>query len=437
MIEYFRLKNFMSYRDETELSFVASNKNGTKDDLPVSWYKIIDGKKILKLLLGVGLNGSGKTKMIRGLSYLRKMATLKPERPFDKPDYRPFLLDDLSCKTATEMWLSYYIDGDNFLYYIKISKDRIEEEELRTQNNGRGTRVYLREYNSETDTVLITFGQASDLNKNDQRMLEASTLNNASVLSQFGSMNLDSKILRLNYDYISNSISRVHQGDNTIADKLDTGDKDHDVRMKQLLLKLLHDIGSNIIDYNVDKSSISIEEITKDGTPQFMIDALHKQYPGGFIENKTLRFEHSTSNNCKSLDSSFESLGTINIIRLLIVLYDVVLGKKCTCIDELGAGIHNIALEFILKMYLSLSDESQVLVASHDLALLNPRYLRLRRDAVRKFTKDKDGVTHVERPKYLHNTLNMYKKYMEELEEELPNVLHDNDILCEYKDIVR
>ena len=28
MIEYFKLKNFMSYRDETELSLVASNKSG-------------------------------------------------------------------------------------------------------------------------------------------------------------------------------------------------------------------------------------------------------------------------------------------------------------------------------------------------------------------------------------------------------------------------
>ena len=154
-------------------------------------------------------------------------------------------------------------------------------------------------------------------------------------------------------------------------------------------------------------------------------------------ENKTLRFEHSTSTSRKSLDSSFESLGTINIIRLMIVLYDVVLGKKCTCIDELGTGIHNIALEFILKMYLSMSEESQVLVATHDLALLDPRYLNLRRDAVRKFTKDKDGVTHVERPDYLHKTLNMYKKYLEELEEDLPDVLYDNSILDEYKNIVR
>ena len=437
MIEYFRLKNFMSYRDETELSFVASNKNGGKEDLPISWYKQIDGKRILKLLLGIGLNGSGKSKMISGLTYLRRMVTIKPNKPTDRPDYRPFLLDDFSASKPTEMWMSYYIDEENYIYYIKVSRDRIEEEELRLQNSSRGTRVYRRVYDPETDTTEISFGLASDLNKNDQRDLEVNTVNNASVMSQFGSMNLESRILRMNFDYFVNRISKVHQAENTLAEKLSTGDNEHDKCMKQLLLKLLSNIGSNIVDYHVDVSAVTIDEIINKGdTPSFIADALRSQYPDGIIKNKSLRFEHSTSNSRKSLNSSFESLGTINIIRLMIVLYDVVLGKKCTCIDELGIGIHNIALEFILKVYLGMSDESQVLVASHDLALLSPRYLQLRRDAVRKFTKDEDGVTHVVRPDYLHKTLNMYKKYMEELEGDLNDILHDDDILYEYKNIV-
>ena len=124
-----------------------------KNEVPVSWYKIIDGKRILKLLLGIGLNGTGKTKMIRGLSYLRRLATLKPEKPTEKPDYRPFLLDEYSAKEPTEMWLSYYINEENFLYYIKVNRDRIEEEELRIQTNGRSSRIYRRVYNYEKETM--------------------------------------------------------------------------------------------------------------------------------------------------------------------------------------------------------------------------------------------------------------------------------------------
>ena len=126
------------------------------------------------------------------------------------------------------MWLSYYINEENFLYYIKVNRDRIEEEELRIQTNSRSSRIYRRVYNYEKETIEISFGQSSDLNKNDQRDLEVNIVNNATVLSQFGSMNVESRILRLNYDYFENRISRVHQGYKTLADTLNQGNKEHD-----------------------------------------------------------------------------------------------------------------------------------------------------------------------------------------------------------------
>ena len=40
MIETFTVKNYRSYRDKAELSFVASKKEGSKtNDLPPIWYK--------------------------------------------------------------------------------------------------------------------------------------------------------------------------------------------------------------------------------------------------------------------------------------------------------------------------------------------------------------------------------------------------------------
>lgn len=68
----------MSYRDPVELSFLASKKEKASA-LPPEWYQEIDGKRILRLLLCVGLNGTGKTKMIEALQYLRMLAVYKPE----------------------------------------------------------------------------------------------------------------------------------------------------------------------------------------------------------------------------------------------------------------------------------------------------------------------------------------------------------------------
>ena len=102
--------------------------------------------------------------------------------------------------------------------------------------------------------------------------------------------------------------------------------------------------------------------------------------------------------------------------------------------SELGAGVHSLALEFIIKMYLMLSDESQVIVATHDLSLLNSKFLR--RDAVRVFDKNSDGITTVSRHKYVHNTINFYKRYTSEIRKDFDKVMDDLDNFKSYQDVI-
>lgn len=422
----------MSYRDTTELSFVASKKEGGKvKDLPPTWYKEINGKRILRLLLCVGLNGTGKSKMFSALKYLRMIATAKPQKPSDKLEYRPFLLDDFSFTQPTELTLVYYINEVCFNYYIKISSERIEEEELKLVQN-RAIRVYYRSHNKELDKVVINYGSACDLSRSDQHDLEVNTLANSSVLSTFGSLNLESLILTANYDYFENHISLVRKSDKSLADKLQTGEPNRDRVMKILLLRLLNDVGTNISDYVVDEASLDISELKANGAPDIVVKAMMEQYPSGTITHKNLRFIHSTREGKKELDSDLESLGTINIIRLLVVLYDVVIGRKSTCIDEIEYGIHTKALAFILKMYLAIADECQIIVATHDLSLLNTDFLR--RDAVRLFEKDEYGSTNVRRRDYLHNTISFYRTYEKEVAPQIDELMHKIEMFIKYKD---
>ena len=130
MVESFTVKNYMSYRDQVELSFLASKKEKSSD-LPPEWFQEVAGKRILRLLLCVGLNGTGKTKMIEALQYLRRLAINRPEKPTDTPPYQPFLLDDDSRYQPTEMSLTYYIGETCYYYYIKVSEKRIEDEILK------------------------------------------------------------------------------------------------------------------------------------------------------------------------------------------------------------------------------------------------------------------------------------------------------------------
>lgn len=433
MIERFTVENYRSYKKEETLSFVASNKE-KGSALPPQWYKEIDGKKILRLLLCVGLNGTGKTKMFSALNYLRMIATEKPDKPSETPAFRPFLLDDDSRNKPTVLTLSYYIEGVNYYYKVCVSADRVEDEELR--NVSEKSQVYQRSYNKEKDTVVVKYGQGCDLKKEDQRMLEKSVIQNATVMAIFKTLNLESRVMNENYDYFVNHIGLVKRSDQSLADRLKTGDEERDSRVKTLLLKLLHDVGTNIVDYEVDDSSILISDLIKSGAPDIVIKAMQEQYPNGVISHKNLRFIHSTAHaGKKPLDSGMESFGTLNIIRLLVVMYDIVMGRKCSTIDEIDGGIHMKALAFILKMYLSIAEDCQIAVATHDLSLLS--HPDLRRDAVRMYEKDENGHTYIKKHEYVHNTMNFQKYYLKSLGTKLDKLMDDVGLFQEYSDMTK
>ena len=431
MIESFSVKNYMSYKEQVELSFLASKKEKASV-LPPEWYKEIDGKRILRLLLCVGLNGTGKTKIIEALQYLRMLAICKPQKPTDRPAYRPFLLDEHSKYEPTEMSLTYYIDNICYYYYIKISEKRIEEEILKQVS--QNLLLYHRTYSSDTDTVSIKFGSDSTISKSTQQALRLTVIQNASVLSVFGSLNLESQTLKMNYDFFDQHVSFVHKSNNQkIADKLKTGNPERDLQVKSLLLQLLNDVGTNICDYEIDEVTFNISDIEK-GLPEMLLRQLQKEHPTGQISQKNLRLIHTTPDGNKSLDDSYESLGTMNIIRLLIVMYDIVIGRKCSCIDEIEYGVHTKALEFLLKMYLTIADNCQLVVATHDLSLLKSK--NLRRDAVRLFDKNEYGVTSIKRM-YVHSTMNFLNAYEKLLDEQLALISPGLDTLDKYRILIQ
>ena len=422
----------MSYRDQVELSFLASKKEKTSE-LPPEWYQEIDGKRILRLLLCVGLNGTGKTKMIEAMQYLRMLAISKPEKPTDKPAYLPFLLDDDSRYQPTELSLTYYIEATCYYYYIKVSERRIEEELLKQVTPN--VPIYHRTYNEETDTVTIKFGSNSVVNKATQQALQLSVIQNCSVLSVFALLNLDCPVIKANFEYFVHHISMVRKSTTVrVADKLKTNNPERDQRVKTLLLQLLKDVGTNIVDFEVEDASVSISELIKSGAPDFVIKTMQQQYPSGIISHKNLRFVHHTPSGNRSLDEGKESLGTLNIVKLLLVMYEIVMSRKCSCIDEIEYAIHTKALEFLLKMYLTIADNCQFVVTTHDLSLLKSR--NLRRDAVRMFEKDDYGVTTIRRM-YVHSTMSYKNAYEKLLDEQLGLITQNFEALAKYKVLIQ
>ena len=110
------------------------------------------------------------------------------------------------------------------------------------------------------------------------------------------------------------------------------------------------------------------------------------------------------------------------------------LPKHIDGIDEIEYGVHTKALTFLLKMYLTIADECQFVVTTHDLSLLNTDFLR--RDAVRMFEKNEHGETRIMKRLYVHSTMNYLKAYEKLLDEQLGLADIDIEAMEKYRGMI-
>lgn len=79
MIESFTIKIIDVIVKGQNCRLLHQKRRWKNSDLPPVWFKEINGKRILRMLLCVGLNGTGKSKMFSALNYLRMLAIAKPQ----------------------------------------------------------------------------------------------------------------------------------------------------------------------------------------------------------------------------------------------------------------------------------------------------------------------------------------------------------------------
>ena len=186
--------------------------------------------------------------------------------------------------------------------------------------------------------------------------------------------------------------------------------------LKQIILSILRDMGSTIRDYKVDTLTFDITEDERDFLLTRMSEEEYRaNFPGDKRIVQKLQFGYRVVEKEEMvwLTESLESEGTLEAIRLIIVLFDSLWRRTPIAIDECAQSIHPKALEFILSFFLKSSDTAQIFIASQALVLL--KWDNLRRDAIRFFEKDKatgcSSFTTINN-RTLHRNNQIYDLYM-------------------------
>lgn len=137
LLEY-SVKNFKSIKDEITLSMVASVDSSFNDKLINSF-----GYKVLRTNAIYGANGSGKSNIIKSLSFMKAMVSNSINHQLgDKIRYNPH---KLSIGEPTILKMQFVIDGIRYAYGFSLTDEEIIDEYLYFfPEGGRQNKVFER-----------------------------------------------------------------------------------------------------------------------------------------------------------------------------------------------------------------------------------------------------------------------------------------------------
>lgn len=417
MIEYIALTNFFSFKERTELCLKATKEKPRGTFSGEDWWTELDGVKLLKIAFLLGNNGSGKTNFLNGLSVLNELITVNKNSKTYIRNRLPnvsFRLSEETKNAPSVIEVAFHTAGYRYTYYVSWKPDYIVEERLFRQKGKKKEKlIYTREFSEEKDIVVVSYPKSTTISISVQEIINQNILKFSSVISIYDNKNFECDDIRNVYNYFRFiNLWSVKKYD--LATML--AKRSNESLLKPIILCILKEMGSTISDYKVDTFSLDITEDERD----FLLTKMsEEEYHINFPEDKRtiqkLQFGYKVASkeNTEWLPENLESEGTLEAIRLIIVLFDSIWRRTPIAIDECAQSIHPKALEFIISFFLKSSDTAQVFIATQALVLL--KWDNLRRDTIRFFEKDKatgcSSFTIINN-RTLHRNSQIYDLYM-------------------------
>lgn len=162
MLIRFCVENFLSFKDEVEFSMVAGESDVHPDHV-----HIVRDMRILRTGVVFGPNASGKTNLIKAISFAQEFitkGTLKPEDLWPTP----FLLDSESATKPSEFLFEIQCGiAQCFQYYFSVDRQRVHKESLHEILSDGRTMLFERETDSQGHTN-VKIGEVTVLVTNEE-----------------------------------------------------------------------------------------------------------------------------------------------------------------------------------------------------------------------------------------------------------------------------
>ena len=366
MILEYSVTNTFSIRDTQTISFEAVKSDGT-DEIHV---KEIDGKKLLKFACFYGANASGKTNMVESLSFYLDfmLASFTGLNPGESTHFDPFRFDDKTADEPGKFNLVFYAPDYNqaerlvkYTYDISLNSRKVLYEALHYSPKGQSKLVFER-----CDGKGIKWG--SDVS-GPKKIISDLARPNCSVIGAGAQAN--HIIFKMLYSYFTQKIKVIGNGSSLNSPgALKQIEDDQVLRNRVLGLLQAADFGS-ITDIEIESMDVPVEYLN--GFPEMVREDFQRKNEKPKTRNAFL--VHSYGDKVYRLPLYKESSGTQHVFELAKILSYA--ADSCDVIvDEIDSSLHPDIVETVLRLFLELSDDSQLIFTTHNQDLLDSGILR-------------------------------------------------------------
>lgn len=398
MLLTFALENWMSYRDETTFSMVATREKQHAEHLSaLPLYR----KRILPVSSIYGTNAAGKTGFIRAIAFAKRMITEQYNTDIPIP-VNPFRLDPKYRSLASRFEFQILVDDVVYQYSFSCTTKQIIEEKLIRIDRTNDHVLYARDGNGiSIDKSLEQIAPLRYIAEGtpSKQLILTNTMrqNQRAFEPVFRWFNeylevLDPNSVFIPFEEIFTN-KELHEAIISHLVSLDTGIVD--IRCEPMSFEHLpiHDFMKDDIR-NALRDGTSARIRIQNTKELFLIT----NKDGELATQKVVALHQNDAGERIPIDFRDESDGTLRIFDLIPIFWNLSKSdtKKVYIIDELDRSLHSHITKGLLQRYLESckkNTRNQLIFTVHDLLLMNQELMR--RDEMWIADRSRNGISNV------------------------------------------
>lgn len=393
MIQEIKIKNFLSFKEETTFSFVAQNNDTFAEESQV--VRKNDGTRLLRFAVIYGYNASGKSNLLGVLDFLKAFWGRKADDPEEETMVIPFKMDEKSKKEHSVFEIIFYVGEKKYWYQLELDDKKVYLEKLSYYKTSQPTMLFERII--EKDKTKIKFGSYLKLSSSARELIELNCLKNISFFVARNQVNVDIPLVDEAKEWLRKCIMETIDPRTRLTSYAMRKIQDNSPLVKHLLGFLAEaDFNISNVETRSKKEPLPEEVLKKiredDSVPESIKGKIMKD---GTLEKLETFFSHTVINKRKKekylMTEEDESVGTLRTFGLETAIYEVIRKNGLLAIDEIETSLHPKLLETILFGFLKDASDSQIIATTHNDGLLDLVDDLIRKDSVWFVEKKENG----------------------------------------------